>query len=193
MGLSNIKEGGKEFPKVAANKVHLARIVGVTSFGIQQDTYQGETTTKEKVYIEFETPNDTFNNEGSVIPKRIGKEMTLSTSEKSFLKTIFDAAAPGSKNAKDLLGKVVQIQVGLTSGGNPKVTNVMGVPDGTTIKEFNTETYLFDFDNPDIKALSLIPKFIANKIPSALNFKGSKIEQLLSSSAGSASTDVGIE
>lgn len=171
------------------NGTYPARPVQIIDLGqqVQTDFQTGEPKTyddgnivvKPEVFINFEFPTErvTVNDEDR--PRWTGKQYVLSAHEKAALTQLMTAAAPGSTNVSDALGKPVTVTIGSTSGGNAKITNVAPIMKGMTVPELENPTAVFDFDEPDMEVFNKLPEWIRNRIQTAENFSGSSLSKLI--------------
>lgn len=158
---------------------HLARIVSVIDLGEQEQTdYKtGDATDpKKKVMITFETPDERINienDEGTVSrPRWLGKEYTISMHEKSALFKLIQSICPDANALDELLNIACMITVGSTSGDRAKVVGVSLPMKGAEVGDLENDAVYFDFDDPDLEQFSKMPRWIRDKIKSALNYNG---------------------
>lgn len=60
------------------------------------------------------------------------------------------------------------------------IGNTMSVPEGMEVGELDTTPFYFDFDNPDLDVWTkYLSDYIKEKIQSALNYKGSAVEDMV--------------
>ena len=174
MALKGISTGS-DFEPVTQG-THIARLIGIADLGIQRGEYKGEVSERAKGWFTFETPHETVSKDGKDIAKTIGTELTLSLGPKANLTKIAAALAPGSVlnesfDLTSLLGKCVLINVGLTSGGKPKIVSAVPLAKGQEAPASDTPLVAFDFDNQDAEILSKLPKFVRENIANAVNAK----------------------
>ena len=140
--------GGYESLPVGQYKAACYRIVDV---GTHNETYEGETSKRHSVFIYWETPENQMT-DGK--PFSIMKQYTLSLNEKSALfrdlcswrkKKFTDEELKGF-DLTNILGCTCEIEVELTSGGNPKVTAVYHPEGGVQKIATVNEQLAFDVD-----------------------------------------------
>ena len=175
--------GGSSFEPVSTG-THTAIISGLVGMGKQKNEFKGEVKIGDRIMIFFEIQGETHEFDGKQVPKRIFKESSASFHEKAFLTKVALAADPGAKLTSSydigtLIGKPVQVQVGLTSGGNPKVTEVIGLPKGMTLEADVNTAMTFNFYAPDADEFDKLPLFLKKNISKAVNLTGSKAEPLV--------------
>jgi hypothetical protein len=157
-----------------------SRVVQVIDFGIQKQTdwkTGEETDPKPRLMVTFETPNEVIeieDAEGNVreMPRWIGREYTISTFEQAGLMKLIAALKPDAESFDEILNLPCMIQVGTTSGGKAKVTQVMAMPKGVPVGELANEPTFFDFDNPNQELFESLPTWQRKKIKEALNYNG---------------------
>jgi len=118
------KGGGKSKFEPLSEGTHVVRLVRLVDLGLQRDEYQGEVSERYKIFITFESPDETVMIEGKAMPKFISAELTVSSHEQAKLPKFIKALIPGSSgdiNLGDLVGKCAQVSVGRTAGGNAKI------------------------------------------------------------------------
>lgn len=161
-----------------------ARLVQVIDLGVQEltDYKTGEVKgTANRVYLCWEFPTETIEVKGEIKPRWQGKEYTISYHEKAALPGVIKALDPKgeAKYLSDLLGKPCMVGIGSTSGGNAKITGVFQLAKGMPVDELQNPARAFDFSDPDVEVFKLLPEFLQDKIKGAVNFEGSRLEELL--------------
>lgn len=176
--LAEMKSGGKDFGRVE-DGTYPARIAQVVDFGIQPQTdYKtGEPTDSvPRVMVTWEFPTSRIeleNDEGTQsLPRWCGKEYTISKSEKSNLMKLVAALAPKARSLDELCNLPAMVQVGSTSGGNAKVTNVLPPMKGMDVAPLEKDSVFFDFDHPNKEAFMSLPAWQRGKIKEAENYNG---------------------
>jgi len=137
-----------------------------------------------KVYINFELPTTRIDIDGVSKPRWIGKEYTLSNSQNAALPKVL--AAAGVDDLPSMLTKPVTVSIGVTSGGNDKITAISPPMDGVEVPPLENPATVFDFDEPDMEAWEKIPNWIKEKIKNATNYPGSKLSKLVEGAEGEA-------
>ena len=159
---------------------HLARIVSVIDFGLQEQT---DWQTKEKidpkkvVMITYETPNETIeikDKEGNVEtkPRWISKEYTLSFHEMAALRKVVNALKPDIESLDELLNIPCMITVGSTATGNAKIVGVSKPMKGMEVPELFGDSFHFDFSDPNMELFNGLLKWQQEKVKSALDYNG---------------------
>ena len=184
MSFTGIKTGGASSFEPLATGTYTAVISGLVGLGKQRNEFKGEVKVGDRLVIFFEIIGEDIEINGDKVPKRIFKESSLSFHEKAFLTKVALAADPGAKLGSNydiatLVGKPVQVQVGLTTGGNPKVTEVIGLPKGMNVDAEVHSALTFNFYAPEKEAFELLPLFLKKNISKAVNLTGSKAEPLV--------------
>lgn len=184
MSFTGITKGGASSFEPLSPGTYTAVISGFVGLGKQRNEFKGEVKIGDRVVIFFEIQGETHEFDGKQVPKRIFKESSMSFHEKAFLTKVALAADPGAKlgasyDIASLIGKPVQIQVGLTSGGNAKVTEVIGLPKGMTLDAEVNNAMTFNFYAPTQEEFDKLPMFLKKNISKAVNLTGSKAEPLV--------------
>lgn len=130
-----------------------------------------------KIMITWELPDETMEVDGETKPKVIGKEYTLSLSEKGNLRKELEAwrGRAFTKDEldgfdlKNVLGKGCQLQVihKTTATGKVRavITAIIGLPKGMKAPEAQNELVYFEIDQPQaIDKISTLPEWIQTKI-----------------------------
>lgn len=176
-----------------------ARVAAVVDLGVQaRPPFKGkEKAPVHQVFVNFELVNDSYQSEdGKTIKQRIGpkpfnmvaknSEMYNNSAIAQFLKSIDpNDSIKGDLTAladKPCLATVVHNEgIGQHAGKKfANLTQVMVAPEGFPVAALSTPPVVFTFDNPTEEAWKSLPEFIQNKIKGALNYKGSKVEALVS-------------
>lgn len=173
MSLAINKQEDIVYKKVSEG-THVAIPVQIIDFGHQFKTEwpsmekvvnekTGDFVLNQQVFIQFEFPTqtDTFNGEEK--PLWLGKTFTLSVKDdgtsyvhkKSAMMQLILSANPDADSLSDLIGKPVNVSVGLTESGNPKITAVVEAPEDLVInKQVVEKDDLKLFNEPVIYSMS---------------------------------------
>ncbi|MGI0010131.1 MAG: phage replication initiation protein, NGO0469 family [Nitrosopumilaceae archaeon] len=174
-----------------------ARIAQVIDLGVQpRPAFKGkEKSPVHQVFINFELVNDEYEFEGKKIKHRIGpkpfnvvsksSEMYDNSAIAKFLKAI-DPNDSIKGSLPELLDKPCLATIVHNEGMGKyagrkfaNLTQVMLAPEGFPIGGLSTPAVVFSFDNPTEDAWKAMPDFLKNKIKTALNYRGSKVEALV--------------
>lgn len=179
------------------NGTYPARVVQIIDLGqqVQTDwqtqepkTYDdGNLVIKPEAFVNFEFPTERIVIDEEDRPRWLGKQYVISSHEKAALMGLMAATAPDSKNLADALTKPCTVTVGSTSGGNAKIVGVTPLMKGTAVPELENPPVVFDFDEPDMSVWDNIPNWIKEKIKSATNYEGSKLQKLVPATQPAAS------
>jgi hypothetical protein len=163
----------------------------IADIGTQKTTYEGEEKNVHQIILGWETP-DEKTDDGK--PLSIIKTYTLSFNEKATLAKDYKAwvkdSAPSKFNLGALLGMGCNLNIGVTSGGNAKVTGVSALKAKEKVPNLVAEPVLFDMRNPSDDALSRLPGFIKDKIVASPEYqahvlnRGKPIEETLNDAIG---------
>ena len=165
-------------------KVYEARIVRIIGKGLRAG-FKDTDKPKEQCRIVFEVPGVTIDGDnGEKLPAL--KDMPFMNitgggpNPSNFEKFLKAAGAAVGDTFESLLGKVVAITL-TKKGDYINISSVGGVSDAVkdTVPPLVAKSYHFDFDNPDAEVFSKLAGFIKEDFKKALNFSGSKVEELL--------------
>lgn len=166
-----------------------ARVISVVGLGVQpRKPFKDQPKTPAaKVWINFELVNDKYEVNGEKIPHRISPaDLVISIDPKSALFKLVTSLDPNNANKWDiskLLGMpcLVTVVHAKSPDGEKTYANFNGAmpaPDGFPIPEATTPSVLFKFEEPTAESYSALPKFVRDKLKSAVNFPGSKVAAL---------------
>jgi len=171
-------DGGTDLGRVEDGTYH-ARVSQVIGLGRQvqtdwktnqpkKDKY-GNTIIKPAVWLTFELPTERVELEdGETMPRWVSKEYTLSMHEKANFRKLLNAIAPDANGLNELLNQPACITVGSTSSGKAKITGVSAPMKGVQVGEVESNTILYDFDEPDQEVFDNLPEFLQEKINKAV-------------------------
>lgn len=183
MSLDTAKyKGGKDFGR-AEDGMYPARLVQAIELGMQEQTdwkTKESTGFKPRVMLTFELPTERIEIEGETRPRWYSKEYTLSDHELSGIHQVIRALDPVETNLSKLIGKACMIEIGTTSGGKPKITNVVSVVKGMEVAELENPVALLDLDDPDLEVYKRLPLWLREKIKGGKNFDVSKLALMIS-------------
>lgn len=144
----------------------------IADIGTQKTSYEGEDKEVHQIIFGWQLPEETTD-EG--VPLSVIKTYTLSFNEKATLAKDYKAwtkeSNPTKFNLAQLIGKGCNLNVGVTSGGNAKVTGVSALKASETIPGLTVPTALFDLRNPDAAEIAKLPNFIIDKINASPEYK----------------------
>lgn len=186
------KEPSKNKIERVEDGTYLARLVQLIDWGVQPQTdwkTGEEKDPQHKLWAVFELPTEMIKIGEEERPRWQGKEYTLSFHEKSGLSALISALDPArkAKTLTELLDKPCMITIGSTSGGNPKIINVVSVPKGMEVPPLQNPHKAFDMSSPDMEVYNSLPDWMKEKITTSLNFKDSELCEVLNS--GTSSTE----
>ena len=136
----------------------------------------GNPKIQNEVFISFALlTEEMVMEDGTTANPRVGKTFTVSTNEKAAIVGLLRASGVKSTNLLELVNTAVNIDVGKTATGNPKVRNFAKpnakvvykdniVSVAELIKNASIKVTVFDIDNPDEDVLNSLPDFLKNKI-----------------------------
>jgi hypothetical protein len=169
MSLSITSTGGGDYPTIPLG-LNKARCVGVIDLGTQEQTWQGETSYKHQVFVQFEVPTALDKDSN---PLTIGKFYNANFHEKSTLSIDLTSwngkpLTPLEKknfNFGELLGRKATINIMEKDNGKQKISSVMPCNEDiaeqyhTSIK-FNIEEY----QKGDKETFNKLDEWFRNKI-----------------------------
>lgn len=191
-----ISFGASKAKAAFEEKVYEARIVRIIGKGLRAG-YKPTDKPKEQCRIVFEVPAVTIDGDnGEKVPAL--KDMPFMNitgggpNPSNFEKLMAAAGVKAGASFEDLLDKVVAINI-TKKGDYLNISQVSGVSDGVkaTVPPLVAKSYFFDFDAPDAEIFASMPDFIKQDFKKALNFSGSKVEELLNAEEGNDSEEIG--
>jgi len=164
---------------------HAARCVRVLEIGKQTSVKYPDP--KDKVVIAFTVPGCTIEINGEEKQRMISNQfgLTISNYEKAPLKRYADALCPeGGSNFGDFLGKAAQLYVKHTPPNKDgkvyeKIDSVAALLPGIIVPEPDVPMLWLKWNDPDPEVYSQIPEFTQNLIKEAVNYRGSKMEEMV--------------
>lgn len=146
---------------------HAATCFEIIDFGTQEDTYEGRTSSRRKIWIGWEIPGEQMSDGRNFV---LGKEYTFSSSTKSTFRkhleawrgvpfTDADFGPEGDFDVRNVIGAGCMLSVNHNSNGRAVVSGVMSLPKGMGAPEGTRDSiYLSleadDFDAPVFDGLS---------------------------------------
>lgn len=198
LDLNDVKSAGKKFDRPLPKAgVQPARIAQVIDLGVQaRPAFKGkEKSPVQQVFVNLELVTDEFEIEGKKVKHRLApknfnivsrtSEMYGNSAIAGFLSSV-DPADTCKGKLTDLVDKpclatVVHVD-GMGKHAGKKFANIKSVmqpPEGYPVPALSEAPTTFSFDNPTPESWNAIPGFIQEKIKSALNYKGSKVEAMV--------------
>jgi hypothetical protein len=170
-------------PEGGVVPMRLARVIEV---GVH-DTFYGE---KDQVILFYSLPTRIIEEEGDYQGKQHmvrTKPLRKSSSEKATLMEHINVLLPTATSLEQLLdqpcfGTIVHNEV--ESGGQSRtfanIASVSGVPEGMEVGALDTTPFYFDYDNPDEDIWTqFLWDGIREQIMSAINYEGSKVQEMV--------------
>ena len=184
MSLNPNTKQKKSKPEAIKKGTYPARLVQLIDLGVQPQTdmngVEKEPAPEVWLTLEFPTKRIEVNEESR--PRWVSKRIKNSWHEKAnFPKwmEVFGYVPKKTKHLSELLSAPCLAAVGLTSGGNNKIENVLEVPEGMIVGELENDPKVFDFDDPDMEVFNSLPSFLQDIIISSPSFSGSELESKL--------------
>lgn len=148
-----------------------AVICGVVDLGVQfnrdwktqevQTWDDGNPRINHLVNVSFEIPDVTMEIDGEEVPVWISKQYNVGRKAKA-IKELVAASNPDAKSFIDLIGAVVLLETGKTSGGNDKIVGVNKLPRAMRSyagTELVAEPLIFDIDKDNVDEFDRIPEW----------------------------------
>jgi len=158
--------------KQASVGTHTGICYMIADIGTQKTSYEGDEKEVHQVIIGWELPEELTDDNR---PLTIIKTYTLSFNEKATLAKDYKAWTkeqnPKKFNLGQLLGKGCNLNIGVTSGGNAKVTGVSALKANEKVPELQAKPVMFDLRKPDMVAIMDLPNFIIDKINASPEYK----------------------
>ena len=192
------QNASKNFDRPLAKAgVQPARVAEVIELGLQaRPAFKGkEKSPARQVIVNHELVTDTYEVEGKKYNQRIALKPFNIVSRKSemygnsAIAGYLTSVDPKDNTKGDLaalanlpcLATVVHVDgMGKHAGKKfANITTVMQPPEGYPVPPLNEPATVFSWDNPTPEAWALIPTFIQEKIKTALDYKGSKVEAMV--------------
>lgn len=172
MALKVTKTSSRKKVDPMPNGLKQAIICQIIDLGTRQRTDQkgeprffddGNPMMANEVIVTFEFPTETIEVDGEDKPRWVSKRYVLSSSERSNLYKLSQAVF--NRFEPDLTkygGKHVTVNVGLTSGGNNKIDDVL--PPMDTTATLSKDFVSFDLSAPDMTVWNSFPDWIKEEI-----------------------------
>jgi hypothetical protein len=177
MALKVTKSSGRKKFEAMKDGLKQARIAQIIDIGTRQRTDQngvprvfpdGNPMMVNEVIFTFEFPEETIEIDGESKPRWVSKRFGLSSSQRSNLYKLCEAAlGKFTENVLDLAGKQVTVNVGTTSGGNNNIKDIL--PAMGEVGELSKEFLSFDLSDPDIEVFNSFPDWIKEEIKSSVD------------------------
>lgn len=177
--------------------VQPARVAQIIDLGIQpRKAFKGkEKPPVPQVMVNIELVADEYEVEGKKVKHRLApkdfnivsrnSEMYTNSAIAAFLNSIDPKDTIKGKLAdlgdKPCLATVVHVPgQGKYQGRTfAQITQVMQPPEGYPVPPLSAPPVVFSFDAPTEEAWKTVPNYVQEKIKNALNYKGSKVEELV--------------
>lgn len=192
---TNTKNSDRPLPRAGAQPARVAQII---ELGVQaRPAFKGkEKPPVPQVLINIELVTDEYEFEGKKFKHRIApralnivgrnNEMYGNSAIAKFLSDIDPKDTVQGKLAALVDKPCLATVVHATGSGKHQgrtfanISRVMEPPEGYPVPALSAPAVVFSFDEPTEEAWKALPEFVKNKIKSALNYKGSKVEELVS-------------
>lgn len=163
--------GGSSFVELETGS-YPVRVQSIINLGTQQNDYDKNNITDQKqVLVTYEFVDESITIKGEELPRIMSVTYSNGCGELSKLRiaaeVLLDRKLPINVpfDLSELLGKPGIANVGLTSGGKPKVSGIIPPMRGMTVSPAKLPETMFDFDaNFDLTVLEALPKWIVDKV-----------------------------
>ena len=159
-----------EFKPLSAGS-HIATCFQVIDFGTQEDTYEGRTNVRRKVWLGFEVPGEQMSDGRNFV---IGKEYSFSSSTKSTFRKHLEAwrGAPfkdsdfgdGGFDVKNLIGVGCMLSVQHNANGRATLGGIMKLPSGMEASAPEKTVYLSLEDGFDADIYGSLQEWMQERI-----------------------------
>lgn len=160
-----------EFKPLAAG-THLAVCYQVVDLGTQEDTYEGRTNVRPKVWLGFEVPGEKMSDGRNFV---VGKEFSFSASPKSTFRKYLetwrgvpfkdsDFGPDGDFDVKNLIGAGCMLSVVHNANGRAVIQGIMALPGGTKVDAPEKEVYLSFEDGFDQQVFDGLQDWMQQRI-----------------------------
>lgn len=147
----------------------LGLLLNIIHIGVQKTDYQNVVNYRDQILVTFELP-DLTTDDGRPLTQSV--RVNNLSGPKSTMTKIVKALNGGKKiengiDFESLLGKPLQLTIGTTSGGNPKITEfspALASVARSAPKLVNEPKLLLDVDNIGDKELNSLPEWIRKVI-----------------------------
>jgi hypothetical protein len=178
------------FPAVGP---HVSRLIGVVDLGKQdRQPYKGEEKTPcGQLVITFELTDDFVEIEGVKKPRWISKRLNAFSGQNSSLTALVASLDPANMYNGDLAAMVnaslpCLVTIAQKTDAQTKqpiegvrISQISALPPGFAAPPAVNIPLVFDWETPDMGAFDRLPAWIKEQIGQAHDFKGSKIEPLV--------------
>jgi len=173
-----------------------ARCARVIEIGVQKNDLHPEYGEKNKVVIAFSLPNHKININGEEKQRFISVPfgISMSNNEASTMAQYVKALNPHAQNLGEFLDRPCQINIAhyTKRDGNTgeRIDSVSPIMPGYEVAELDTEPFWFQWDNPDPRTWEMIPQFTKDLIQEAVNYPGSKVQEMVDSLSNDNTDDL---
>lgn len=170
---------------------YFATTIGIIDIGEQFVKYEKEKQGKyvDKILAVFEITGECVEADGELKPRWLSKEFTNSINKRSALyesipawlgRELTEQELEDGFDVSQLLGKACTVEVRLSADGEyNNIKSIGGIPKGVPVPEAQSETMLFDIDEPDTEVLEKLPEWIQNKIKKSTQWQQNAPDEAL--------------
>lgn len=160
------ENAGGSFAKPETGLVK-AVCVAIADLGERTTSYMDIDSIKHMIALGFEIPTFTDKETGEEVSGYIlWKQFTKSFNSKATLRKDLESwrSVPFTQEELEgfklsgVMGKPAQINIGLTTGGNPKILNIL--PKGETSFEPANKPFMYSYEDPKQENIDKLPKYM---------------------------------
>lgn len=173
--------------EVIEEGLYPARLVRIIELGDQEDKYG----VKSRVVLAFTIPSQTIEIEGE---KKQRMLMTFPLNQTSNPDSTLAkyVKALGGATWEDIIGKPCMIEVShkvVNGVTRMNITNVVKPMAGVEVPEPDCDVFIFDYESPSKEVFDKLSEFRQDQIKQAVNYHGSKVEEMLDGKVTSRAED----
>lgn len=177
---------------------YFATTIGIIDIGEQFVKYEKEKQGKyvDKILAVFEIAGECVEADGELKPRWLSKEFTNYINKRSALygsipawlgRELTEQELEDGFDVSQLLGKACTVEVRLSADGEyNNIKSIGGIPKGVPVPEAQSETMLFDIDEPDTEVLEKLPEWIQNKIKKSTQWQQNAPDEALDNDTAQA-------
>lgn len=181
--------------------VQEARVLRILDIGTQPQPENSKypKDPKRQILAMFELANDQIEIEGEQKPAVVSLRVNFGVGDRSKMAKLVKALGLAEKfKFSDMLGKPISLTIENKQGSDgvtrSRIKDFAGLSPkvAATVPQLVAESYLFDFDEPDLAILDSLSDYMKKMLQKAAEYPGSKLEKLLGTPQTKATLDEGI-
>lgn len=186
MAIDTTKAPAKNFQQELIEEgLYPARLARVVELGDQEDKYG----VKTKVVLAFTIPSETIEIDGEK-KQRMMMTFPLNHTTNPDATLMKYMKALNGTTWEEVINKPCMIEIShkeVNGVTRMNITNVVKPMNGVPVDEPDCDVYIFDWDNPSKEVYEKLSEFRQQQLKEAVNYQGSKLQQLLE---GTTESDV---